>query len=59
MENTTYKTGESVPEDGTYKVVSRVDGGELNKDDTEIMIEKGQKFPNSPSTDKEANWTKA
>lgn len=40
MENTTYRTGDSVPEDGTYKVVSRIDGGELNKDDTEIMIEK-------------------
>ncbi|CDQ21328.1 YjzC family protein [Halobacillus karajensis] len=58
MDNKAYVTGDSVPKGGKYKILNRIDGGELDKEDTEVMLEKGQQFPHSPSTHKEVRWEK-
>lgn len=56
--NQTYKTGEKVPESGTFKVKSLVNGGSTNQDNTEIRVEEGEQFPPSPSSNEAANWVK-
>ncbi|MCY1039621.1 YjzC family protein, partial [Staphylococcus nepalensis] len=46
-QNTTYKTGEKAPENGTFKVDSLVSGNSSENDTTKIDIEKGEQFPPS------------
>jgi hypothetical protein len=58
-QNTTYKTGEKAPENGTFKVDSLVSGNSSENDTTKIDIEKGEQFPPSPSSNEAAYWTKA
>lgn len=53
-----YKTGETVQENGTYKVDSLVNGGSATEDTTEIEIKKGDPFPPSPSSNEAVYWVK-
>ncbi|WP_082235372.1 YjzC family protein [Halobacillus massiliensis] len=52
-----YRTGESVPEDGTYKVEKLV-FAPVDNDHTEIELKKGEKFPSGPLSKDVAYWVK-
>ncbi|WP_077624053.1 YjzC family protein [Sediminibacillus massiliensis] len=60
MADNRFKTGENVPENGTYKVDGFVHEEDSSQnDDTEINVEQGEQFPPSPTTHKAVYWVKA
>ncbi|SDI99604.1 YjzC family protein [Natribacillus halophilus] len=58
MANKPYRTGDRAPESGTFRVDSLVSGDSASNDDTEVVVEKGEQFPLSPSSNEAANWVK-
>ncbi|GGB38512.1 YjzC family protein [Virgibacillus dakarensis] len=59
MADNKYKTGETAPESGKFKVDSLVNSGSSIDDNTKIDMEKGEQFPPSPSSNEAAYWVKA
>ncbi|GGD14939.1 MULTISPECIES: YjzC family protein [Pontibacillus] len=57
-----YKTGEKVPENGTYKFDGLTDGrknANPTEDEKHISLESGQTFPPLSSSNAAAYWTKS